>query len=399
MKITRFGFYFITISFVVNVILAGCKKEEEKPPNKPPVCAITSPAAGQQFIQGETVIVSAKVSDSDGSIAEVQFYVDDIGMGAANTFPYKYEWSTGNATPGQHVINVVGLDNSGASASAEVTIVIIDLDSVTPVAGFGADKTEIFPGTEVQFTDLSTHNPDTWEWDFGDGNTSTEQNPVHAYSETGTYTVTLTVTNSYGESTETKNGYITVATTGTFTDPRDGKTYNTVMIGEQVWMAENLSYASENSKVYNNNAMYEELFGRLYSIDEALTECPDGWHLPTDDEWIELEMFLGMSWEDAHSTDYRGTDEGKKLKSVDHWLDGGGGTDEVGFSALPGGRFDGYVSFEQLGIMANFWTATYYTGIMYYVRKLSGEEYGIWRGYGGQQFYSVRCVRNNQNKH
>ena len=60
----------------------------------------------------------------------------------------------------------------------------------------------------IHFTDTSTGNPTAWSWDFGDGNTSTEQNPVHTYASVGNYTVNLKVTNSYGSNTETKAGYI-----------------------------------------------------------------------------------------------------------------------------------------------------------------------------------------------
>jgi len=62
----------------------------------------------------------------------------------------------------------------------------------------------------VQFTDLSAGSPTSWLWDFGDGNTSTAQNPQHTYSSAGTYTVNLTATNEYGSTPATKLDYITV---------------------------------------------------------------------------------------------------------------------------------------------------------------------------------------------
>ena len=79
-----------------------------------------------------------------------------------------------------------------------------------PVADFSGEPLEIFIGEDVQFTDLSTENPTSWEWDFGDTYTSTEQNPVHTYETTGQFTVTLTVTNDGGEDTEIKVDYVTV---------------------------------------------------------------------------------------------------------------------------------------------------------------------------------------------
>jgi PKD repeat protein len=68
----------------------------------------------------------------------------------------------------------------------------------------------IQPGTTVYFTDESHGNPENWSWDFGDGYTSTEQNPSHTYSREGIYTVELTVSNEYGEDTKTRGDYILV---------------------------------------------------------------------------------------------------------------------------------------------------------------------------------------------
>lgn len=72
-----------------------------------------------------------------------------------------------------------------------------------PVASFTADVTTVPFGTAIQFTDTSTENPGAWSWDFGDGNTSNEQNPSYIYPEAGTYNVVLTVTNCNGSDTST----------------------------------------------------------------------------------------------------------------------------------------------------------------------------------------------------
>ncbi|HMK15541.1 MAG TPA: PKD domain-containing protein, partial [Methanomicrobiales archaeon] len=78
-----------------------------------------------------------------------------------------------------------------------------------PVADFTALPQNGPLPLPVVFTDLSSGNPTTWKWDFGDGGRSTDQNPAHTYTKAGTYGVTLTVTNAFGSSTKTKAGFIT----------------------------------------------------------------------------------------------------------------------------------------------------------------------------------------------
>lgn len=85
------------------------------------------------------------------------------------------------------------------------TAYVIDLElcPAAPVVNFESDETEACETLTVQFTDLSLCNPDTWSWNFGDGNTSNNQHPIHTYNTAGDYTVTLTATNSFGSDTYT----------------------------------------------------------------------------------------------------------------------------------------------------------------------------------------------------
>ena len=137
-----------------------------------------------------------------------------------------------------------------------------------------------------------------------------------------------------GSDTETKTNFIIVK--GTVTDPRDDQTYSIVTIGSQTWFAENLNYETPDSWWYDNSSANGDVSGRLYTWNAAVTACPGGWRLSHDDDWKTLEMLLGMSQSEADKTEQRGTDEGKKLKSTSGWSSSGNGTDEVGFSALPG---------------------------------------------------------------
>ncbi|MCB0430366.1 MAG: M4 family metallopeptidase, partial [Flavobacteriales bacterium] len=82
--------------------------------------------------------------------------------------------------------------------------------NVAPEPDFVADVTASCDG-KVQFTDKSTFAPTSWAWDFGDGASSTQQNPSHTYTASGTFTVKLTATNAYGQNTDTKTSYVTIS--------------------------------------------------------------------------------------------------------------------------------------------------------------------------------------------
>lgn len=184
----------------------------------------------------------------------------------------------------------------------------------------------------------------------------------------------------------------------TFTDPRDGKTYNIVTIGTQTWFAENLNYQTDNSWCHGDNPANCNIYGRLYTWDDAIIACPDGWHLPDDEEWKILELYLGMSQSEVDDSDWRGTDEGGKLKETGtiHWdSPNTGATNSSGFTALPGGYRGSNSIYYYLGFAAYFWSSTDYLSnadwnrnlYYYYVqinRDLSYKEDAL----------SCRCVKD-----
>jgi uncharacterized protein (TIGR02145 family) len=161
---------------------------------------------------------------------------------------------------------------------------------------------------------------------------------------------------------------------GTFKDNRDEQTYNWVKIGTQIWMAENLNYKAPGSKCYDNLAVNCEAYGRLYNWIMA-NHCPDGWHLPSNEEWNTL-------------TNYIGADPGKKLKAATGWGDYNG-TDDYGFVAIPGGYNDG--GFGGMG------TSTVWWGDDYSHRGLdNGNGVGGWGTYrDGGDYLSVRCLKGS----
>ncbi len=124
-------------------------------------------------------------------------------------------FKTGISVPasGLHTFNVRVKGSDGVWSPLFTTLVSVEAIPGTPVSDFTADQTTINAGGSVNFTDLSTETPTSWSWNFGDGGTSTFENPSHTYSAAGTYTVSLVATNSTGSAIETKIDYITVNST------------------------------------------------------------------------------------------------------------------------------------------------------------------------------------------
>ncbi len=185
-------------------------------------------------------------------------------------------------------------------------------------------------------------------------------------------------------------------------DPRDDKKYKIVKIGNQVWMAQNLAYKEHNDGwPYNDEEENVEKYGYLYDWESAMKLCPKGWHLPSDEEWKELEIHLGMSSSDADiKNDYkndvkRGSNEGSKLKSTEVWYEGENGTDESGFSALPSGNKEPY--YESRGSIqkcARFWSSTEEGGEIW-IRELRNYKDTISRELVYKKNYcSIRCVKD-----
>lgn len=180
----------------------------------------------------------------------------------------------------------------------------------------------------------------------------------------------------------------------------DGNNYAVVTIGTQTWMAENLNYETADSWWYNNSSVNGAIYGRLYKWYAALTACPSGWHLPSDDEWKTLEMFLGMSQSQADQTGWRGTDEGGKMKEtgITHWdSPNTGAENSSGFTALPGGYRYGNMYFGKLGSDGYWWSSTQHSSITTeaWTRSLRNEGSTVGRNFHSKQDgFSVRCLRD-----
>jgi len=160
--------------------------------------------------------------------------------------------------------------------------------------------------------------------------------------------------------------------------------FKTVKIGNQVWMAENLNIDIQGSKCYEDNPENCKKYGRLYYYGIAVQACPKGWHLPSDKEWQMLIDFVG-----GEKT------AGTKLKATSGWNDyegkSGNGTDEYGFSALPGGGG----SFNYVGEGGFWWSSTEYDASYAYYRGMYYDNAYVNRSDTDKSiFFSVRCVQD-----
>jgi uncharacterized protein (TIGR02145 family) len=297
------------------------------------------------------------------------------------------------------------------------------------VAKIIAGATLPLPGNPVAGAHNASMNKIIWNWGTVTGATGYKWNTVNNYStatnlgtvtstiETGlncgtSYTKYLWAYNACGGSASA-----TILTQSTvpcseclpFTDIRDGKNYNTVVIGGQCWMAQNLNIGTKinGSQDQTNNQIIEkycyndlesncDIYGGLYQWNEAMQYvttagvqgiCPAGWHLPTDAEWTTLTTFLGGE-----------SVAGGKMKETGttHWASPNtGATNTSGFTALPGGYRYSNGSFSDLTNYTLFWSSSQYDASYSWNRYLSYTTSNVYR-YSYYKMYGVsgRCLKD-----
>lgn len=188
----------------------------------------------------------------------------------------------------------------------------------------------------------------------------------------------------------------------------DGNTYNTIKIGNQTWMTRNLNVEHYRNGdpipqvqdkeewdalttgawcYYENQSENGTVFGKLYNwyaVNDSRGLAPDGWHIPSDDEWTQLINFLGGQ-EVA----------GEKMKTTSGWDEGGNGSNSSGFTAIPGGyrTHDGY--FSNMGKNSLFWSTTEFNSERVWFRNVIGSIPDVYRPNYAKDFgLSVRCIKD-----
>ena len=172
-------------------------------------------------------------------------------------------------------------------------------------------------------------------------------------------------------------------------DDRDGQFYKMVIINDREWMAQNLNFDySDNSFCYANDEKNCEKYGKLYNVSAISQKiCPEGYHIPTDEDWLDLigDWNISGKW-----------GMGRSLKSKNAWPQDSAGTDEYGFNALPSGFWGQHKSeaydFYELGHYAEFWSKS---GEVIYLTVKDEIGFG---GTGIQNARAVRCINNDASK-
>ena len=198
---------------------------------------------------------------------------------------------------------------------------------------------------------------------------------------------------------------------GTVTDI-DGNVYETVQIGEQLWMAENLkvTHYNDGSEIpnitnnddwaglstgaygdYDNNPTNSETYGRLqnwHTVDDDRGVCPESYHIPSDAEYTVLTDYLGGE-----------SVAGGKMKEagLEHWNSPNtGATNESGFTVLPAGyRYSSSGTYNYMGSSGSFWSSSEYSISLAWRRELDYNSSTVYRSYDGKQGgFSIRCLKD-----
>jgi len=406
-------------------MLIACDKPEETDETAP-IVSISNPVSGTT-VEG-SVLIEMDATD-DESVEKVEVWINSILVNTDIESPWEYSWDTEDYTDGnQHSIQAKAFDPSGNVGSSELVLITVPVPNTAPVATFTVDPLSGTISTVFSFDasgcsdveDEATQLQVRWDWESDntwDTEYSTTKTASHQFTNWGSYSVRMEVLDSGGLTGNIQENIIVI--TDTITDI-DGNVYPTIAIGDQEWMMENLKvthyqdgtvipHLTENSDwgntytgaycAYNNDENNVNLYGYLYNgyaVADSHNIAPAGWHVPTDAEWKELEIYLGMSQSEADSDHSRGLDEGDKLKATNGWNWDGNGNNVSGFTALPAGlRMSSNGDYDRLGNYCYFWSASELSSMYAHTRRLYSSSSNIYRGnYWKMDGFSVRCVKD-----
>ena len=354
-------------------------------------------------------IASSITNDGNGSAA---FTSNLVGLTAGT--PYFVRAYATNSV-GTAYGDELTFTTNAVTGAVLTTTVATNLTSTTAVAG--GNVTDAGGGTILARGVCwnTTPGPTTANNKTTDGTTTgTFTSNITGLTNGVTYYYRAYATNSSGTTYGTEYSFITPVT------DVEGNLYKTVLIGTKVWMAENLKVTKFNDNTditnasqavdwvvlsgagycwYNNDPDFNKpVYGALYNWFAASSTniCPTGWHVPTDAEYNDLEVLLGLAQADVNVWGWRGTDHGSKMKNTTGWNAGENGTNTSGFSALPGGyRFHSDGLFAGQNTLGYFWTATEHDADRGWYRRLDGNNTAVYKASTDKRAgKSIRCVKD-----
>ncbi|MBT5424845.1 MAG: PKD domain-containing protein [Bacteroidetes bacterium] len=387
---------YLSILALTMIIIVSCKKE-----NQAPIADFTmNPASGND----ETIFMfdASGTADMEDSPEELNIIWDwegddhfDTQYGTRKTREHRFK------TPGDYLVTLVVKDSRGLTdtLTKPLTVLSSNLPPEIPENPFPADGQ----------TGLAVKLNMKWECTDPDGDIILytvyfgTSNPPPLYETNHTYLGLDPEKLEYGtkyywklDAREIKSNTVEGPTWsfttidlkfGSMTDSRDGHIYTTIEVGTDWWMAENLNFASSGSYCYDGDADKCQRYGRLYNWNAAMKACPDGWHLPSKEEFENLiDHFGGADVAGGLLKDYE----------TKFWRDPNTGASNLsGFGALPAGRrYDQGLS-AGAGYYAQFYSSTEYQ---------NQEAYNLTLGYDYQSAYiynykkvysiSVRCIKD-----
>lgn len=420
-------FTLIILSTLLVISFNACDKEtneEEPPANTAPAASFTvqPPSGGTNT---NFLFDASGSTDGQDALTALQFRWDYENDGTWDT---QYSNDTNShhkyTAEGTYEVKLEVKDTGGLTGQATKSVTVTDAQNNPPDAPGNPSPANGATGVGInQVLSWTCTDPDgdplKYDVYFGISNNpaivasdiSASTYDPGQLQENTTYYWKILAKDNQGNSTPgslwefTSTGGTAFVCGNPFTDPRNGKQYPTVMIGNACWMAKNMDIGAmiDGSQNQSNNGDIEKYcydnielnctsFGGLYQWDEMMQYvsdngtqgiCPGGWHIPTDVEYMELEMAVGMPQSEVIKTGLRGTDEGTKLKE--------GGSS--GFEGLMGGYYSGGQFFSK-GSYGTFFSAEGSANLAW-TRYLFNDMDQVLRDKYEKSFaMSVRCVKD-----
>lgn len=443
-KISKIWFLLFTLLGVLSVIAINCKDDEEEYDYGNPPKGLSTSAVTKITI--ETASCGGTVTDEGGSAVTacgvcwstvhlpcigLNTTVDGAGTGtfessltglASNTIYYVRAYATN--LDGTSYGNEVTFRTEGKTPTGLTTSAVTRITDETALCGGAVSDEGGFAVTARGVCWCTATSPSIMNSKTSDGaDTGTFVSSITGLAANTTYYVRTYATNSDGTS---YGNEVTFTTPPAVTDI-DGNVYHTVIIGDQVWMAENLRvthYRDGSSIHYISNDVYSNQewmqctigayciketgeyggFYNFYAVMDQRHLAPEGWHIPTDTEWKILEGTVDgkfpvgdPEWDKVNVP--RGFDAGRSLKSTtsDYNQWNSGANDKFGFSALPGGYRSAWDNgkFMNEGISAVFMTSTLYSASEAFAHAIRYEYGYVYRPTGPLvSGGSVRCIKD-----